>query len=132
MNKYMRFTIIAVIAICALFFGYRLLFIRTVNYEIAGLVIPSTYNILTGKAHPISGYKGQPIKRTVKDISSKNIGLSDDQALLAKMRWAVFEKWAGAHPQYKGWEDNPDLFKEAHNEFRKEIESQGPRIRVIK
>ena len=59
MNKKIKAGLIAVIAALALFTAYKLTFIRTVNYEIGGITIPSRYNILTGSVKPIKDYRAE-------------------------------------------------------------------------
>ena len=110
---------------------YRPLFVRTVNYEIGGIKIPSEYNMLTGKVKPILNYSGKAISRTVNDRKTGNVGLSEEQVVLAQFRWAVFEQWANSRPEYKGWQTNEGVFKKANDAFRKEIE-RSPKIRMVK
>jgi len=58
-NRAIKKILIAAAAVALAFFSFKVLFIRTVNYEIAGVKIPSTYNILTGKVTPIPNYSGR-------------------------------------------------------------------------
>lgn len=132
MVKKLKAVIIILAVIIFSIFAYRLLFIRTVNYEIGGVTIPSEYNFLTGKARPISNYKGQAIKRTVEDRNANKIGLTDEQVMVAQLRWAVFEEWVKSRQEYKGWESNAEIFKKANDEFRKEVETRGPRFKIVK
>ena len=132
MTNKLRVSAVTLGILVSLFLLYRLLFIRVVNYEIGGIKIPSEYNFFTGKVKPILDYKGKPITRTVEDRKSGNLGLTEKQVVLAQFRWAVFEEWVKAHPEYKGWESNPEIFKKAQSKFRKELESHGPRIVIIK
>ena len=107
-----------------LVFLYKIAFIRTVDYEIAGVKIPSKYNILTGTVKPISNYTGKTNLKTVTTQKSNKIGLSEEQVVIAKLRWAIFEQWADAHPEYKGWRNNSDIFKKANDGFRKEFKAR--------
>ena len=132
MNKKVKILLVIGCAAALLIVFYRPLFVRRVNFEIGGIKIPSEYNILTGKARPILDYKGKAITRTVKDKRIGHIGLSEDQVVLAQLRWAVFEEWANAHPEYKGWQNNAQMLKRAHDAFRKEIDASGARLRVVK
>lgn len=121
MNKKIKvFLIIAAVSI-AIVFLYRLLFIRTVNYVIAGVKIPSTYSILTGKVKAIPDYKGRTDLPTLEPHATKSIGLSDDQVAMAQFRWALFAQWAGAHPEYKGWDKDPEIFTKAREAFKKDM-----------
>lgn len=132
LNKNLKMVLVTIIALVGLFAMYRLIFIRTVNYEIGGIIIPSQYNALTGKATPITGYPGKSALPSVEGGATGNLGLSEEQVLIAKLRWAIFEKWANSHPEYKGWETNAEIFKKAHDAFRKELESYGPRFKIVK
>lgn len=132
MNKNLRFVLITIIAIIALFFIYKAAFIRTVYYEIGGIKIPSKYNILTGTVKPITNYRGKALKKTVQDTKMSKVGLSEEQVVLAQFRWALFEEWANSHPEYKGWQNNAATFKEANDAFKKEIEARGTKFKVVK
>ena len=132
MKNNVKTVLIAALALITCFFLYKLAFVRTVNYEIGGIKIPSEYNILTGKARPILDYKGKAITRTVKDKKIGKVGLSEDQVVLAQFRWAIFEEWVNSHPEYKGWQDNAQMFKRANDAFRKELDTAGPKFRIIK
>lgn len=99
--------------------SYKALFTRTVNYEIAGIQIPSKYNMLTGKVVPIKKYTGRADLPTMQPSIKGNLGLSNDQAQAAKLRWALFEEWVGQMPQYGDWQSNPETFKKAMEEFKK-------------
>lgn len=125
-------TVIAVLIICAAFIIYKTLVVRTVNYEIGGIIIPSRYNILTGRAAPITDYAGSGSIPVVASKKTDNIGLSKDNIVMAKLRWAVFEQWANSRQEYTGWENDAEIFKKAHDVFRQEIESHGPKFKVIK
>lgn len=129
MNKNTRAVLIAIAAMVGLFLAYRVLFIKTVNYDIAGVVIPAKYNILTGKATPIAHYKGKAIKKTVTDQNSDKIGLDKDNVTAAQFRWALFEEWARSQPQYKGWESDPEVFKKANEDYKSRVSSS---VQVLK
>ena len=114
-----------VAGIIALFAAsYKSLFTRVVNYEIAGIQIPSKYNILTGKVTPIQNYKGKSNLPSMQPSIKGNLGLSGEQAEAAKLRWALFEEWVTQMPQYKDWQSNPEIFKEAMADFRKFISGE--------
>jgi len=121
MNKTLKFWLILIIAIIALFFFSKMLFVRTVNYEIAGVKIPSKYNMLTGTIKPIINYKGTGKLKIVGSTKSNKMGLTDEQVVIAKLRWAIFEQWASAQPKYKGWRENPDIFRKANEDFKKQV-----------
>ena len=129
MDKNRKRIIIAIVALIGIFFIYRALFIKTVNYNIGGVVIPAKYNVLTGKATPIADYKGKGIKKTVVDQKSDKIGLDKGDVTAAQFRWALFEEWARSQPQYKGWESDPEIFKKANEDFKNKIVSN---VQVIK
>jgi hypothetical protein len=131
MNKIIGPLVIVAAAVVVIFFAGKGLFVRTVNYEIAGLKIPSRYNILTGSIKPIIDYKGKRDLKTIETQQSKNIGLSDEQVVAAKVRWAIFEQWANSRIEYKGWQSDPDVFKRANEGFKKDVGSGGPKIRVV-
>ena len=119
----MKRIVVAVLVIIAAAFisviTYRSLFLRTVNYEIAGITIPSKYNILTGKVVPIKNYKGKKDLPTMQPSIKGNVGLSEEQAQSAKLRWAIFEEWVSQMPQYGDWQSNPDTFRKAMDNFKK-------------
>ncbi|MDP3791878.1 MAG: hypothetical protein Q8R38_07540 [Candidatus Omnitrophota bacterium] len=104
--------------------SYKSLFIRTVNYEIAGVQIPSKYNMLTGKVTPIRNYKGNSNLPTMQPSIKGNLGLSEEQAQMAKLRWALFEEWVTQMPRYIDWQTNPQTFKTAMEDFRKFISGE--------
>jgi hypothetical protein len=134
-NNRIRTALTAAIAVIICFFLYKLVFIRTVNYEIGGIKIPSKYNLLTGSVKPIKDYKGKEIKRTVennKQVQPKNVGLSSDAVISAQVRWAVFEQWVKDRPQYKGWDTDKDIFAKAQSDFLKEMESSGRKVTIIR
>ena len=134
MNKNIGTAVIAALALVGCFFLYKLVFVRTVNYEIGGISIPSKYNILTGSVKPIKDYKGGEIKRTVEDkrAQPKSMGLSSDEVISAQVRWAVFEQWVKSRPQYAGWDTDADIFKKAQDDFLKEVEASGRKVTIIK
>lgn len=128
--KKIKFIAIGIVVIFALFALYRLLFIRVVNYEIAGAKIPSEYNMLTGKVRPIVGYRGKATLPSIQPKETNKLGLSDAQVMIAQLRWAIFEEWIKIHPEYKGWETNAETFKKAHDEFRIELEKHTRAIAI--
>jgi hypothetical protein len=128
-NKYLKIALIATLAIIGIFFIYRILFIRTVSYNVGGITIPARYNALTGKAVPIANYKGKAINKTVTDRNSDKIGLDSEDVTAAQFRWALFEEWANSRPQYKGWESDPELFKKANEDFKNSVQAN---VKVIK
>ncbi|MDD5427798.1 MAG: hypothetical protein PHI58_00990 [Candidatus Omnitrophica bacterium] len=126
-------TIIVLLLLCAgVFLLYKAVFIRTVYYEIGGIKIPSKYNVLTGTVKPISNYHGKSNLRTVETNKSNKMGLTEEEVVIAKLRWAIFEQWVKARPQYKGWQKSPAIFKKANDDFRKELETSGKIIKVAK
>jgi hypothetical protein len=133
-DKKIRSAVIAALIFIALALLYRLTFIRTVNYEIGGITIPSKYNVLTGSVRPIKDYKGKAITRTVGDrpAQADKIGLSSDEVVSAQVRWAVFEQWVKSRPQYKGWDSDTQIFKKAQDDFLKEMQSSGRKVTIIK
>jgi hypothetical protein len=130
MNKNLKAWLVGILIIIGLLIIYKLLFIRVVNYEIAGVKIPSRYNILTGTVKPIKNYKGKGNLPTAAPQQTGKVGLSDEQAAIAQLRWAIFEEWANAHREYKGWQTNADIFKMANDAFRKELEASGKALRI--
>ncbi|MDP3790320.1 MAG: hypothetical protein Q8R48_07970 [Candidatus Omnitrophota bacterium] len=114
--------IIAVVALIAT--SYKSIFTRVVNYEIAGIKIPSKYNMLTGKVTPIQSYKGKTDLPSIQPTIKGNLGLPAEQAEAAKLRWALFEEWVTQMPQYKDWESNRETFKQAMTDFRKFISGE--------
>lgn len=128
----MKVGAIIIICLIGVFFLLRMVLIRTVSYEIAGVKIPSEYNILTGRAKPIVNYKGKGILPVVETKQSDNVGLTEDQVIVAKLRWAVFEQWANARNEYRGWQDNPEIFRKADDEFRRQLQQNRVRFRQIK
>ena len=114
--------IVAVVALIAT--SYKSIFTRVVNYEIAGMQIPSKYNMLTGKVTPIQNYKGRANLPSMQPIIKGNLGLPAEQAEAAKLRWALFEEWVTQMPQYKDWQSNQETFKQAMADFRKFISGE--------
>lgn len=130
--KSFKKTVIVMLVIIALVLVYKALFVRTVNYEIGGIKIPSTYNAITGKVTPILNYTGKPLKQTVKDTKIQNVGLSMEQSTLAQFRWAIFEQWVSLHPEFKGWDSDQVIFRKANMAFRREMEAGTFRLKVVK
>ena len=117
--------VIIMIAVVALItVSYKSIFTRVVNYEIAGMQIPSKYNMLTGIVTPIQNYRGKSNLPSMQPIIKGNLGLSDEQAEAAKLRWALFEEWATQMPRYKDWQSNQEIFKQAMADFRKFISGE--------
>ena len=56
-------------------------------------------------------------------------GFDRNDVTAANFRWALFEEWVKAKPQYKGWESDPRIFKAANEEFRK---SSKTNVEVVK
>lgn len=122
-----KFIISAIIvtAVVALFVtSYKSIFTRVVNYEIAGMRIPSKYNMLTGKVVPIQNYRGKTNLPSMQPVIKGNLGLSTEQANTAKLRWALFEEWVTQMPQYKDWQTNQETFKKAMADFRQFISGE--------
>jgi hypothetical protein len=114
--------IIAVVALIVT--SYKSLFTRVVNYEIAGIQIPSKYNMLTGKVTPIKNYRGKANLPSMQPVIKGNLGLSAEQAEIAKLRWALFEEWVTQMPKYKDWQSNQETFRQAMEDFRKFISGE--------
>lgn len=123
MGKILKNILIAIGALAIILTAYRLIFIRTVYYEIGGVKIPSEYNILTKKAKPIKNYMGINNLPIIKSLQVKNVGLSEEQSSMAKIRWAIFEDWANTRPEYKGWQESPEIFKKAREEYESKMGS---------
>lgn len=123
--KILKAVVIIIIAAGAVYLVSKFLFIRTVNYEIAGISIPSRYNVITGKVTPIVNYKGKAIRKTVRSHKADKLGLSEEAVASAQLRWALFEQWANARSQYKGWDADPEIFKKADEQFKKELAASG-------
>jgi len=130
-NRTLKMCLLTALVAAAMILAYRIVFIRTVNYEIAGIKIPSKYNALTGKVTPIINYAGRAIKNTVEERKIDLTGMSGNQVTLAQFRWALFEQWVRTKPLYKGWETDPELFRKANEDFRKSLEASGARVTVI-
>lgn len=129
MSKLIKTSVVVVVSIATVIMLCRMLFIKTVNYSIAGITIPARYNVLTGKAVPIADYKGKKLKATVMDVKSNRLGLDSDDIIAARFRWELFEEWVKGKPQYKGWAQDPDVFKKANEDF---INTVHPSVKVIK
>jgi hypothetical protein len=114
--------IIAIITVIAT--SYKSIFTRVVNYEIAGIQIPSKYNMLTGKVTPIQNYRGKADLPSMQPIIKGNLGLPSEQVEAAKLRWALFEQWVTQMPKYKDWQSNQETFKQAMADFRKFISGE--------
>lgn len=114
--------IITVITLMAT--SYKSIFTRVVNYEIAGIQIPSKYNMLTGKVTPIQNYKGKANLPSMQPIIKGNLGLPSEQVEAAKLRWALFEEWVTQVPKYKDWQSDQETFKQAMADFRKFISGE--------
>ena len=132
MNKKIKIALITVLAAIAIYFAYNLLFIRTVNYQIGGYNIPSKYNVLTGKVSPIKNYKGKEPKQTIVDRKSGKLRLDKTGIVAAQVRWAVFEEWVKARPEYKGWDSDTEMFKKAQSDFLTYMAKSGRKINIIK
>lgn len=126
--KRLKVALIAIAVVAILFALYRALFIRIVNYDIGGVKIPSYYNLLTGKAMPISDYRGTGELPTIESRKMNKTGLSEGQTMGAQLRWSVFEEWLKTKPEYKGWESDPALFAKAQEDFKKNVE---PRMKAV-
>jgi len=114
--------IIAVVTLIAT--SYKSIFTRVVNYEIAGIQIPSKYNMLTGKVTPIKNYKGRTNLPSMQPVIKGTLGLTGEQAEAAKLRWALFEEWVSQMPQYKDWQSNQEVFRQAMADFHKFISGE--------
>lgn len=129
MNKKKRSLIMGVIAVAVIIISYRVLFIRTVNYNIGGINIPAKYNVLTGKAVPIKNYGGKELKTTVTDRKFDKMGMDQNDVTAAQLRWALFDAWVKTRPEYKGWESDPEVFKKANEEYKAKIKAN---VQVVK
>lgn len=121
MKKYLFASIVILAVLALIITSYKSLFTRTVNYEIAGMKIPSKYNMLTGKVTPIENYKGKADLPSITPSIKGNLGLPSEQADAARIRWALFEEWVTQMPEYKDWESNPETFRKAMGDFRRFI-----------
>lgn len=131
MNKNVKLALTTAIAVVGVMIAYKILFIRTVNYEIGGVTIPARYNILTKKATPIKNYKGQAPKIAIENNAIAGTGLNSAEVASAQIRWALFEKWIKNQSEYTGWESNPELFEKAQKEFLEFMSKSGMKVRVI-
>lgn len=124
MKKMFVPVIIIAVIVAIITISYKSIFTRVVNYEIAGIQIPSKYNMLTGKVTPIKNYKGKADLPSMQPSIKGNLGLSNEQAEAAKLRWALFEEWVTQMPQYKDWQSNQETFRKAMEDFRKFISGE--------
>ena len=124
--------IVLIIFAGAIFLFYKFICVRTVYYEIAGIKIPSRYNIITGTAKPISNYKDKGNLKTVEASKANKMGLTEEEVVIARLRWAIFEEWVSTKPQYRGWQKSAIIFKKANDDFRRELEASGKIIKVAK
>ena len=100
---------------------YKALFIRSVNYEIAGIRIPSEYSLITGKVKPIPNYKGRADLPILEPRLVRSTGLSEDQLTIARFRWAVFEQWVKDRAEYKGWNTDKAILEKARAAFKTDM-----------
>ena len=126
--KHVKTALIAIVTVTILFALFRISFVRTVNYSIGGVKIPSEYNVLTGSVKPIPNYHGTSNLPVVESHQMGNAGLPEAETAGAQLRWSVFEQWIKTKPEYKGWESDPELFKKAQDDYKKNIE---PHTRAI-
>ena len=131
MKKNIKTVLIIIAASALTVFFFRLIFIRTVNYEIAGVKIPSLYNILTGKVMPIPNYKGRTDLPSIEPRATRSIGLSGDDLAKAQFRWALFTQWVRTHPEYKGWDKDKDISSRAHEAFKEDMKKFKGSIALI-
>src|SRR4030042_5745604 len=99
MKKSLIPIIIITAAVALIVMSYKSIFTRTVNYEIAGMQIPSKYDMLTGRVTPIQNYRGKASLPSMQPKIKGNLGLSAEQAGAAKLRWALFEEWVTPMPR---------------------------------
>ena len=132
MTTKLKAIIVIILLAGAALLSYRLIFIRTVYYEIGGIKIPSKYDMLTGTVKPLSNYKGKGNLRTVEAKKANKMGLTEEEVVIAKLRWSIFEEWVNARPQYKGWQKSAAIFKKANDDFRRDLEGSGKIIKVAK
>ena len=132
MSDKLRTIFIILLCAGAIFLFYKFVIIRTVYYEIGGIKIPSKYNMITGTVKPISNYNGKAKLGTVEARKANKMGLSEEEVAIARLRWEIFEEWVKARPQYKGWQKSPAIFKKANDDFRRDLESSGKIIKVVK
>ena len=131
MNRIINKVFLIAAAVIFIFLGFKMLFIRTVNYEIAGTKIPSTYNVLTGKIRPIPNYKGRTDLPSLEPRLSKSIGLSNDEMAKAQFRGALFAQWVMTHPEYKGWDTDKAMSEKAHEAFKEDMKKFKGSVAVI-
>ena len=80
--------------------------------------------MLTGKVTPIQNYRGKANLPSMQPVIKGNLGLSNEQAEAAKLRWALFEEWVSQMPKYKDWQSDKETFKQAMADFRKFISGE--------
>ena len=131
MGRIIKRAFYAAIMIALVFVVSRFLVIKTVYYEIAGTKIPSRYNAITKKVSPIKDYKGRTDLPTIQPRMTNRSGMSNDEVTFAKFRWAVFEQWIKSHPEFKGWQEDNDLFKKANEQFLKEMQAYKGKVVII-
>ncbi|MDD5437431.1 MAG: hypothetical protein PHX20_07820, partial [Candidatus Omnitrophica bacterium] len=98
MKGKLQMAVVLLLTAGAVFLLYKFVIVRTVYYEIGGIKIPSRYNMLTGTAKPISGYKGKGNLSTVEATKTNKMGLTEQEVAIAKLRWAIFEQWVSVRP----------------------------------
>ena len=128
----LRSVVVFILFIGVIFLLYKFVCVRTVYYEIGGIKIPSKYNIITGSVKPITNYKGKANLNTVEARKANKMGLTEEEVVIAKLRWAIFEQWVSTHPQYRGWQKSAIIFKKANDDFQRELEASGKIIRVAR
>lgn len=124
MKKIVITTIVIIAAAAVIVISYRSIFTRVVNYEIAGMRIPSKYDMLTGRVTPIQNYRGKTNLPEMQPVIKGNLGLPEEQVEAARLRWALFEEWVTQMPKYKDWQTNQETFKQAMADFRKFISGE--------
>ena len=128
----LKSVVVFLLFVGAIFLLYKFVCVRTVYYEIGGIKIPSRYNIITGSVKPITNYKGKANLNTVEARKANKMGLTEEEVVIAKLRWAIFEEWVKGKPQYRGWQKSAIVFKKANDDFRRELEASGKIIKVVK
>ena len=124
MKRILVLAIIIIAIVALIIISYKSIFTRVVNYEIAGMRIPSKYDMLTGKVTPIQNYRGKVNLPSMQPVIKGDLGLPAEQAEAAKLRWALFEEWVTQMPQYKDWQSDQETFKKAMADFRKFISGE--------
>lgn len=131
MNRIIKKVLIIAAAAVLAFFLFKLLFIRTVNYEIAGVKIPSTYNVLTGKVRPIPNYTGRTDLPSLEPRVTKSAGLSNDDLTKAQFRYTLFTQWVRTHPEYKGWDNDKEISEKAHAAFKEDMKKFKGSVAIL-